>query len=449
MRDVIIIGAGPGGFDTAVFAKEQGLDVLLIEAGTIGGTCLNWGCIPTKALYHNAKTIQDLRHLDVFGVQLSSYGIDWNAIKTRKETIVANQIQNMNTTLSRLKIDYIEGRAQITSPHQVEVNGETHDTKHIVIATGSLPRVFPFEGDDLDIVVDSRGMLELNVWPKRLVVVGAGVIGVEMASIFRALGSEVTLVEVQDTILPGLDVDIQKRARNLYKRQGIDIHTSASMSSLRQEEGAYLATIQTKKGPIEVPTDLVLRATGRRPNFGGLALSELGVSFDQSGIQVDEFKQTSVPGIYAIGDVNGELMLAHKATYDGYRAISHMVGEPLPIRFDLVPSVVFSYPEIATIGRTEADLAGSAYRTHKALFKTSAKAECMNETDGFVKMIVDDKNELVGCHIIGTHASDLIHEVGGLMAQRITVDAYQSIIHAHPTLSEVLGECIKGLVHSA
>jgi len=444
MRDLVIIGAGPGGYDAAIFAKEQGLDVVLIEQEEVGGTCLNWGCIPTKALYHNALEIDKMKHLSVFGIHVPSFDVDYGVIKERKETIVSAQVNNIHTSLKRLGIELKFGTASIVDPHTVMVNDESIPTKHIIIATGSSPRRFPFAGDSAPIVHDSKGILTLSTFPKRMIVVGAGVIGVEMASIFSAMGTEVTLVEFQSAILPSIDMDIQKRARNLYKRKGITIHTDSVLKSIVKSTDGYMATIESRKGTLDISTDFVLLATGRQPHFGGLALEDLGISFDAGGIHVNDKKQTSIPNIYAIGDVNGELMLAHKATYDGYKAISHILGNEMDIRFDLVPSVVFSIPEIASIGAVEQDLSGD-YRTNKYLFKTNAKAECMNETDGFIKMIVDDNDHLIGCHIIGAHASDLIHEVAGLMYKRITTKDYRNIIHAHPTLSEVIGECLKGL----
>jgi len=444
MRDLVIIGAGPGGFDTAIFAKEQGLDVVLIEKDTVGGTCLNWGCIPTKALYHNAQHIKELEELHTFGIRISEPSIDYQVIKDRKETIVSNQIGNIQKTLAKLGVELVNGSATIQDPHTVVVNGETIEAKHIIIATGSSVKKLGFKGDTYPVVHDSKDLLSLESFPKKMVVVGAGVIGSEMASIFSAFDCTVTMVEYQDEILPPLDGDIKKRARNLYKRKGIDIYTSSSLIEVKEQDGLYFAVIEGKKKTIEIETDYVLLSTGRVPNFGGLPLDELGIECSSKGIKVNEFKQTSIPSIYAIGDVNGELMLAHKATYDGYKAVSHILNQERNIRFDLVPSVVFSFPEIAMIGLTEEQLQGTNYQKNKFLYKTNAKAECMNETDGFIKMLVDEDGILVGCHIIGAHAADLIHEVSALMHMNITVLEYKNIIHAHPTLSEIIGECVKG-----
>jgi len=444
VRDLVIIGAGPGGFDTAIFAKEHGLDVVLIEKEMVGGTCLNWGCIPTKALYHNALQLKELEHLPIFGIDIPSFTVDYNTIKERKESIVSNQVGNIQATLSKLGVEFIPGTATIKNAHTVIVDEKVIEAKNIIIATGSSVKRIPFTGDQLPVVHDSKDLLSLDTFPKNMIVVGAGVIGSEMASIFSAFDCNVTMVEYQNEILPPLDGDIKKRARNLYKRKKIDIHTSSSLIELKEVDGGYVAVIEGKKKTVEIPTDYVLVATGRMPNYGGLPLDELGITYSSKGIHVNEHKQTSLPSIYAIGDVNGELMLAHKATYDGYKAVSHILGETMDIRFDLVPSVVFSFPEIATIGKTEEELNGTNYSKNKYLYKTNAKAECMDETDGFIKMLVDEDGMLVGCHIIGTHAADLIHEVAALMYTNITVEQYKNIIHAHPTLSEIIGECIKG-----
>ena len=444
MKDLVIIGAGPGGFDTAIFAKEHGLDVTLIEKHKVGGTCLNYGCIPTKALYHNALSIKNMSELNVFGIKVDNYEIDYDVIKSRKESIVSSQINNVLTTLKKLKIDLIEGEASIISNNEIEVNGEIIKTKNIIIATGSISKRISFEGDNLDIIHDSTDVLSLNVFPRKMLIVGAGVIGCEIATIFNNFDSEITLVEYEPEILPPLDQDIKKRARNLYKRQGIKIYTKSEFKSVVKRDGLYYATIESKGKLVEIETDYILLSTGRAPSFGNLDLDSLNIEYTKMGIKVNENFQTSVKNIYAIGDVTGILMLAHKATYDGYKAVSNIINKDMDINFNLVPSVVFSFPEIASVGVTEQELNNTTYRTNKYLFKTNAKAECSNETSGFIKMIVNEEDILVGCHIIGTHASDLIHEVTSIMYTKISINEYKNIIHAHPTLSEVVGECIKG-----
>lgn len=444
MRDLVIIGAGPGGFDTAIHAKELGLDVVLIEKHIVGGTCLNYGCIPTKAMYHNAKQIKQMKSLDVFGIEVDNYTVNFDKIKERKEEIVSSQVKNILTTLKKLKVDLIEGAAQIIDKNTVKVNDELIEAKNIIIATGSKPSLIPFNGNDLEVVHTSKDILSLKQWPKKMVIVGAGVIGCEMASIFNEFGTEVHLVEYQDEVLPPLDKDIKKRARNLYKRAGINIYVKSSFKEVIKNGDTYQAVLENKGKEVVIDTDYVLISTGRSPNFGGLQLDELGIKYDKSGVHVNENKQTNIPNIYAIGDVNGEYMLAHKATYDGYKALGHIMNHDKQINFDQVPSVVFTFPEIATVGIPEQDLEKDTYRINKFMFKTNAKAQCLNETDGFVKLIVDNNDIVIGCHIIGPHASDLIHEVTSMMYKNININEYKNIIHAHPTISEVVSECIKG-----
>lgn len=443
MKDLVIIGAGPGGFDTAIHAKEHGLDVTLIEKHKVGGTCLNVGCIPTKTLYHNAKTIKNMKDLNVFGVEVEDFKVNYETIKTRKETIVTNQINNILTSIKKLGIELIEGEASIVGPNKVEVNGEIIEAKNIIIATGSVPKRIPFEGADLPIVHDSEDILSLETFPKKMIVIGAGVIGCEMATIFNHFDCEVTIIEYLDEILPPLDKDIKKRARNLYKRSGISIHTKSALKKVIKKDDKYYAVVESKGKEIEFETDYVLLATGRSPSYGNLDLDGLGIEYSNIGIKVNENFETNVKSIYAIGDVTGLLMLAHKATYDGYKVVSHILNKDMAINFNQVPSVVFSFPEIASVGVTEQELVGKEYRTNKFLFKTNAKAECLNETDGFLKLIVDENDILVGAHIIGAHASDLIHELTAIMYKAINIYEYQNIIHAHPTISEVVGECIK------
>lgn len=442
MKDLVIIGAGPGGFDTALHARELGLDVTLIEKHKVGGTCLNYGCIPTKALYHNAKHIKDMKSLDVFGINVEAFSIDNTVIRSRKESIVENQIKNIHTSLQKLGVELIDGIGEIVSPNIVRVNNQEIETKNIIIATGSIPSRLSFEGDDFDIIHTSKDILSLDQWPKEMLVVGAGVIGCEMAGIFNQFGTNVTLVEYMDEILPPLDKDIKKRARNLFKRQGLSIYTKSAFKKVIKDDVGYKAVIEQKGKEVLIPTDYILLSTGRLPNFGGIDLDQIGIEYSRTGIKVNENKQTSIPNIYAIGDVNGELMLAHKATYDGIKVLNHIQGKVSDIHFDEVPSVVFTFPEIATVGKTEDEMQGE-YKTNKYLFKTNAKAECLNETDGFVKLIVDDSDVLVGAHIIGAHASDLIHEATVLIYNKMNIYEVKNIIHAHPTISEALSECIR------
>lgn len=441
MTDLIIIGAGPGGFDAALYAAKHGLSVTLIEKEEVGGTCLNWGCVPTKALYQNAKMIELLKKSEIFGIKSQDFTLDFNQIKARKEMIVKGQIDGIHQSLKQAGITLIKGEAKLLEDKSVLVNGETLKAKYIILANGSVTKRLKFKGDDLPIIHTSRSILELKTFPKKLLVVGAGVIGTEMAMIFKSFGSDVTLIDFQDEILMTEDKDIRKRARNLFKRAGLTIHTGAGLKEVSLNQDTYTATFTTKKGDETVETDMVLLSVGRSFNPVGIDLNMF--EHTKAGLKVNAYKQTSHSNIYAIGDLNGELMLAHKATYDGYRAINHILGKEDGIRFDLVPSVIFTKPLIASVGLKEDDLAQQDYKTVKALYKSNAKAQAMDETDGFIKLIVSHEDCIIGAHIIGEGADYMIHELANLMHQNVSVKEAFDMIHAHPTVSEIIHDALK------
>ncbi len=445
MKDVIIIGAGPGGFDAAVYAKEQGLDVLLIEKHIVGGTCLNYGCIPTKALYQVAKNIKNLKTLDVFGIELENYTLSLEKIKQRKEDMVDKGIKNIKQTLKMLQIDFVEGEASFIDQNTVLVNDTKYSAKHIIIATGSKPKLLSFKGSDLEIVKTSKDLLELKIIPKNLVVIGAGVIGLEFANIFGILGSNVTVIEYASNILPSLDQDISKRAKPLFKKNNVVTYTDTRLEEVFVEDNKYFVKVKNKKGKeLLLETDMVLVATGRIPNIHTLNYKDIGIEFDGQGIKVNNNKQTNIDHIYAIGDINNENMLAHKATYDGYKAINHILKTKDFIDFNYVPSVVFTFPLIATVGKKEEDCINPIIT--KYLFKSNAKSESMNETDGFIKLVFED-DVIVGAHIIGTNASDLIHECLIFIQDQKHIIELKKYIHAHPTVSESIAEAIKKYNH--
>lgn len=445
MYDVAIIGGGPGGFDTALYAKSQGLDVILFEKGSLGGTCLNWGCIPTKAIYHNAETLKKIKEANAFGINVDSYSLDLDVIRERKESIVQSQVNNIRASLKKSGITLVEAIAELVDTNTIQAGSNTYQAKNIIIATGSVPNRVPFIGSDLDVIKTSKDILELNVLPPHLTIIGAGVIGIEMASIFNELGSTVDVIEYLPSVLPQMDKDISKRAKNLLKRSGINFHTNSMLKKVEVVDGNTVVTFLEKNKEKELTTDYLLLATGRKAYFGGLDLDNLGINYTKKGISVNESKQTNIPNIFAIGDVNGENMLAHKATYDGYQVVNHIVNSASSIRFDLVPGVVFSFPEIASVGLREDDLEKGTYTVHKTVYKSNAKAQCMNETEGFVKIIIDDSKKILGVHIIGAHASDLIHECTVAMNLDADINKLFNVIHAHPTISEVLSETFKHL----
>lgn len=424
MEDLIIIGAGPGGYETAIKAAKNGLKTTIINDGHMGGVCLNEGCIPTKTYCHYAGKEP------------------FEKVVERKETVVKQLQSGVAYLLKNPNITIVEGKASLKDTNTVVVGDTEYQAKSIIIATGSKPALLPIPGTDSEIVLTSTDVLNLKELPESICVIGGGVIGLEMACYLKKFAVDVTVLEYAPQILPNFDEDISKRLKQNLTRQGIRIETSAQVTAI-DDEG--FVTFEKKDQKYEVVCDKVLMAVGRKPYTDGLNLDALGIIYDKKGIQVNENMQTSVPNIYAIGDVNGQLMLAHVATYQGYRAINHILGKVDKIRLDLVPAAVFTTPEVASVGLTEAHCEDEEldYRAIKVPFSSIGKAVAMGETEGFCKLIVDNENnQILGCHIMGLHASDLIQEVVTMMNLGATVEDVQDIIHAHPTLSEIIQNAI-------
>lgn len=436
-----IIGAGPGGYETAVEAAGKGLEVTLVSDGPVGGTCLNEGCIPTKALCRTAALYDDFARAGEFGIEAGKPSLDLQAVMARKDSIVEQLRGGIGMLLK--KVNLIYGRASLVDAHTVEVNGERIESDYIILATGSVSASLPIEGAEL--CVSSREVLELKEVPGRLVVIGGGVIGLELASVYRSFGSEVTVVEFCRNILPRFDEDIAKRLKQSLVKRGIRIETSAGVQAVRKQGDAFTVCYSQKDKPCEAEGDMVLMAVGRRPNTGSLNLADLGIEFGRRGVAVNRYMQTNVPSIYAIGDLVGGMMLAHAATFHGKRVLNHILaGQPADgdvdgIDLSLVPAAVFTSPEAACAGLTEAECEGRSIKVLKSFFRANGKAVSMGETDGFCKMIADaGSGRILGCHMFGAESSILIQEMSALMAMKATVAQFRDIIHAHPTLSEVL-----------
>lgn len=450
--DLIVIGAGPGGYETAVKAAESGLLTVLIEARKVGGTCLNEGCIPTKCFCRNAALLNDLKEADVYGVEHTAYSFNIEKAVERKNQVVASLQAGIDGLLKHPNIIRVAGHAQFRDAHTVYVadaldgNGDrvedTYTAPHIFIATGSESNYLPIEGAHLPGVYTSKEMLDITVVPKRLCVIGGGVIGLEFASIFNAFGSEVTVVEFCKEILPNFDGDIAKRLRLALKGKGITFITQAAVQRISQlaDGQSYAVSYEQKGGTGEVETDLVLMAVGRRANVLSLNLDDVGIVYDKRGIVTNEYFETNIAGVYAIGDVNGKCQLAHAATFQGMRALNHLLGKKDQIRMNVIPAAVFTQPEAATVGLTETQCKEQhiTYTVHKGFFRSNGKALAMNESEGMVKLIADDQRRLIGCHLFGPHAADLVQEVTVLMCKDGMLDDLQQIIHAHPTLGEVV-----------
>ena len=467
---IIIIGAGPGGYETALLAAKRGVEVVLIESGHVGGTCLNEGCIPTKSFCKNAEVLDGLREAGAFGVTGLSYGFDFGAVTARKNAVVEQLRGGVEGLLSHKNITLVRGKAAFKDDHTVLADGQEYTADYIIIATGSVSASLPIPGTDLPGILTSREVLDLQEVPKRLCVIGGGVIGLEFASVFRSFGSEVTILEYFKDILPRFDSDLSKRLKQSLGKRGIEICTQAQVTgiehmydtSLRDSsepcQSLYRVTY-TRKGKEEaVEADKVLMAVGRKANVESLNLADIGLEFTPRGIIVDErTMQTNIPHIYAVGDINGKMMLAHAATFQGIVALDHIMGVENGIDLSVMPAVVFTSPEAASVGMTEEDCqaADVPVKCLKSFFRANGKAVTMAETDGFCKLIVAaepkegftspyEPGRILGCHLYGPHASDIVQEACALISRKATLEEFQSVIHTHPTLTEVLQSAVHG-----
>ena len=490
---LIIIGAGPGGYETALLAAKRGVEVVLIESGYVGGTCLNEGCIPTKAFCKNAEVLDGLREAEAFGVTGLSYDFDFKAVAARKNAVVEQLRGGVEGLLGHKLITLVRGKASFKDAHTVLVEPLRHSfacasatssmseeqsdvaicteytADYIIIATGSISASLPIPGADLPGILTSREILDLEEVPQMLCVIGGGVIGLEFASVFRSFGSEVTVLEYFKEILPRFDSDLSKRLKQSLGKRGIEINTQAQVTAIeevsavistedgdRVEKSIYKVSF-TRKGKEEViEADKVLMAVGRKANVGSLNLADVGIEFTPRGIVVDEkTMQTNISHIYAVGDINGKMMLAHAATFQGIVALDHIMGIENGIDLSVMPAAVFTSPEAASVGMTEEDCkdAGIPIRALKSFFRANGKAVTMGETDGFCKVIVAaepkegaetpyEPGRILGCHLFGPHASDIVQEACALISRKATLNEFEDIIHTHPTLTEVLQSAV-------
>lgn len=453
---IIIIGAGPGGYETALLAAKRGVEVVLIESGHVGGTCLNEGCIPTKSFCRNAEVLDGLREAETFGVTGLSYDFDFKAVAARKDAVVEQLRGGVEGLLGHKLITLVRGMASFKDPHTVTVNGEEYPADYIIVATGSVSASLPIPGADLPGVLTSREILDILEIPKRLCVIGGGVIGLEFASVFRSFGSEVTVLEYFKEILPRFDSDLSKRLKQSLGKRGIEINTQAQVVGIEECGEEYKVTYLRKGKEETVLADKVLMAVGRRANVDSLNLADVGIEYTSKGILVDnKTMQTNIPHIYAVGDINGRMMLAHAATFQGIVALDHIMGVENDIDLDVMPAAVFTSPEAAMVGMTEEDCknAGVPFRCLKSFFRANGKAVTMGQTDGFCKVIVAAEpkegesssyqpGRLLGCHLYGPHASDIIQEACAMISRKATVAEFENIIHTHPTLTEVLQSAV-------
>ena len=453
---IIIIGAGPGGYETALLAAKRGVEVVLVEAGHVGGTCLNEGCIPTKAFCKNAEVLDGLREAEAFGVTGLTYGFDFKAVAARKNAVVEQLRGGVEGLLGHKLITLVRGKASFKDAHTVTVDGQDYVGDYIIIATGSVSASLPIPGADLPGILTSREILDLEEVPQSLCVIGGGVIGLEFASVFRSFGSEVTVLEYFKEILPRFDSDLSKRLKQSLGKRGIEISTQTQVTAIEECDGKYKVSF-TRKGKEEcIEADKVLMAVGRKANVDSLNLADVGIEFTPRGIIVDDkTMQTNIPHIYAVGDINGKMMLAHAATFQGIVALDHIMGVENGIDLSVMPAAVFTSPEAASVGMTEEDCkaAGVPVKCLKSFFRANGKAVTMGETDGFCKVIIAaepkdggetpyEPGRILGCHLYGPHASDIVQEACALITQKATLAQFENIIHTHPTLTEVLQSAV-------
>ncbi len=442
---LIIIGAGPGGYETALAAAKRGVETVLIEVGPVGGTCLNEGCIPTKSFCKNAEVIDGLKEAEAFGVTGLSYGFDFEKVVARKNAVVEQLRGGVEGLLGHKLITLVRGKASFKDDHTVTVDGLEYEGDYIMIATGSVSASLPIPGADLPGILTSKEILDIEEVPQRLCVIGGGVIGLEFASIFRSFGSEVTIVEYCKDILPRFDTDLAKRLKQSLGKRGIEINTQSQVLSIAEADGEYTVTYSRKGKEETVVADRVLMAVGRRANVASLNLADAGIEFTPRGIVVNDFMQTNVPHIYAVGDVNGKMMLAHAATFQGIVALDHIMGIENEIDLSVMPAAVFTAPEAASVGKTEDECkeAGIPVKCLKSFFRANGKAVTMAETDGFCKVVVQtETGHVLGCHLFGPHASDIVQEACAMISRKATLEQFASVIHTHPTLTEVLQSAI-------
>jgi dihydrolipoamide dehydrogenase len=456
--DVVVIGGGPGGYVCAIRAGQLGLKVACVEGrGALGGTCLNVGCIPSKALLHATEMVHEAEtNFARMGITATGVSVDVPKMLAYKDDVIKANTQGIEFLFKKNKVDYVKGWGEIVSATEVRVGDQTLKTRNIVIATGSEPASLPGVEIDEQRVVTSTGALELGKAPKKLVVIGAGVIGLELGSVWARLGSQVTVIEYLDEITPGQDGEVQKHFQRILKKQGIEFVLGAAVQGVEKLKSKLKVSYRKRKDDSEqvVDADVVLVATGRRPYTNGLGLEAAGVATDRGMVRTDAHWRTNVPGIWAIGDVIAGPMLAHKAEDEGMAVAEEIAGKHGHVNYGVIPGVIYTAPEVASVGLTEEQLKaeGRKYRVGKFPFMANGRAKANFASEGFVKLLADaGTDRILGCHIIGPAAGDLIHEICVAMEFGASAQDLALTCHAHPTFSEAVREaalaCGDGAIH--
>ncbi|WP_194093830.1 dihydrolipoyl dehydrogenase [Marivivens aquimaris] len=458
--DVIVIGAGPGGYVCAIRCAQLGLKTAVVEGrDALGGTCLNVGCIPSKALLHASHSLHEAEeNFAKMGLNVAKPDVDWAKMLDYKQGVIDGNTKGIEFLFKKNKIDWIKGWASIPEAGKVKVGDDVHEAKNIIIASGSEPSALPGIEIDEETVVTSTGALALNKVPESMVVIGAGVIGLELGSVYKRLGTKVTVVEFLDVITPGMDGEVQKTFQKMLKKQGLDFVMGAAVQGVTKGDGKNTVTYKLRKDDSEASIDaeVVLVATGRRPYTTGLGLDTIGVELTERGqIKTDSHYATNVKGVYAIGDAIAGPMLAHKAEDEGMAVAEIIAGQAGHVNYEVIPGVIYTAPEVASVGKTEEQLKeeGRAYKVGKFSFMGNGRAKAVFMGDGFVKILADKETDrILGCHIIGPAAGDLIHEVCVAMEFGAAAEDLARTCHAHPTFSEAVREaalaCGDGAIHS-
>ncbi|MEC8090880.1 MAG: dihydrolipoyl dehydrogenase [Bacteroidota bacterium] len=449
--DVIVLGSGPGGYVTAIRASQLGLNTAIIEKESLGGVCLNWGCIPTKALLKSAQVFNYLKHADDYGLTIENYDKDFDSVVNRSRNVADTMSKGVQFLMKKNKIEVIMGHGTLKAGKKVSVTSEDgseteYEANHVIIATGARSRELPSLPQDGKKVIGYREAMTLPKQPKKLIVVGSGAIGVEFAYFYNAMGTEVTLVEYMPKIIPVEDDEISKQMERSFTKSGIKVMTSAEVTKVNTSGKGVKATIKTKDGEEEISSDIVLSAVGIKTNIENIGLEELGIATDRDKILVDDFYQTNVRGYYAIGDVTSGQALAHVASAEGILCVEKIAGHHVePIDYNNIPGCTYCFPEVASVGYTEEQAKEKGYeiKVGKFPFTASGKAQAGGQTDGFVKVIFDAKyGEWLGCHMIGAGVTDMIAEAVVGRKLETTGQEILKAVHPHPTMSEAVMEAV-------
>jgi dihydrolipoamide dehydrogenase len=444
--DVIVLGSGPGGYVTAIRASQLGLKTAVIEKESLGGVCLNWGCIPTKALLKSAQVFDYLKHADEYGLSVKQYDKDFTKVVARSRNVADGMSKGVQFLMKKNKIDVLKGFGKLKPGKKVDVDGTEYSADHIIIATGSRSRVLPNLPQDGKKVIGYREAMTLEKQPKSMIIVGSGAIGVEFAHFYNTMGTQVTLVEFQPNLVPVEDLDVSKQFERSFKKAGINVMTNSSVEKVDTSGKTVKATVKTKKGEEIIEADVVLSAVGIVSNIEGIGLEDVGIVADKGKIMVNDFYQTNIPGYYAIGDVTPGQALAHVASAEGITCVEKIAGMQVEaIDYGNIPGCTYATPEIASVGMTEkqAKEAGYELKVGKFPFSASGKASAAGTKDGFVKVIFDAKyGEWLGCHMIGAGVTDMIAEA--VLGRKLETTGHEVLktIHPHPTMSEAVMEAV-------